>query len=107
MAIIGILATLSVDKGSVLGKVSILGKGFFDLFDYISSNILLPLGGLLIAIFVGYFNKKENIVNELSNEGTLKNIKLINIYLFILRFVTPVLLIVVFLNSIGVIKINK
>ncbi|MCX7885431.1 MAG: sodium-dependent transporter [Caloramator sp.] len=106
MAIIGILATLSVDKASVLGKINILGKGFFDLFDYISSNILLPVGGLLIAIFVGYFNKKENIVNELSNEGTLKNNKLINIYLFILRFVTPVLLIVVFLNSIGVIKIK-
>lgn len=46
IAIIGVLATLSVDKASLLGHVTFFGMGFFDLFDYISSNILLPIGGL-------------------------------------------------------------
>lgn len=106
MAIIGILATLSVDKGSLLGTVKILGKGFFDLFDYISSNILLPIGGLLIAIFVGYFNKKEDIIKELSNQGKLRNENIIKSYIFIIKYITPILLVLVFLNSIGIIKLQ-
>jgi neurotransmitter:Na+ symporter, NSS family len=103
--IIGSLATLSVDPSSILGSVKIFGKSFFDLFDFASSNILLPLGGLLIAIFVGYFTKKDDIKNELSNNGTLNNGKLIDTFYFIIRYITPLLLIIVFLNSIGIIKL--
>lgn len=53
--------TSSADKASLLGSITIFGKRFFDLFDYISSNILLPLGGLLIILFIGWFTKKESI----------------------------------------------
>ncbi|VBB06627.1 sodium:neurotransmitter symporter [Lucifera butyrica] len=104
IAIVGVLATLSVDKASLLGNITIFGKGFFDLFDYLSSNILLPLGGLLIAIFMGYVVKQDDVRRELSNHGALKINSLISVYFFIVRYVTPALLIVVFLNSIGIIK---
>lgn len=102
--VVGILATLSADKSSLLGGVTIFGKGFFDLFDYLTSNIMLPITGLLTAIFIGYFIKKDDIIAELSNNGALKNESVIKGYLFILKFVTPILLVVVFLNSIGIIK---
>jgi NSS family neurotransmitter:Na+ symporter len=105
MMLVGILATLSADSTSVLGNIHILGKrGFFDSFDYVSSNILLPIGGLLTAIFVGYFVKKEDFKLELSNQGTLKNDTVLNIIYIFIKFISPTLLIVVFLNSIGILK---
>ena len=105
MFVVGILATLSVDKASLLGHITFFGLGFFDLFDYISSNILLPLGGLLIALMMGYSIKQDDVVTELSNHGRLKVAGLVKWYFFLVRYVTPVLLIIVFLSSIGIIKI--
>lgn len=105
IAIIGVLATLSADKGSLLGSYTILGRGFFDWFDYLSSNIMLPVGGLLIALFAGHVIKKEDLKHELSNHGVLKIDALIDVYYFIIKYVTPALLLIVFLNSVGIIKI--
>lgn len=99
-----IIGALTVHSGSMFGSVTIAGKGFFDLFDYISSNILLPVGGLLISIFVGYTISKENIKTELSNKGTLNNEGMINFYTTVLK-ATPFLLLIVFLNSIGILKL--
>lgn len=104
IAIIGILATLSVDKSSLLGSYTFLGKGFFDWFDYISSNILLPINGLLISLLIGYCIKRDDLELEFSNHGAL-NIKVIMpLFYFIIRYISPLLLVVVFLNAIGVLK---
>ncbi|EAX46698.1 sodium transporter family protein [Thermosinus carboxydivorans Nor1] len=99
----GALAALSVDKASLLGHITIFGKGFFDLFDYISSNILLPVGGLLVALFVGYAADREDVRRELTNRGALRVAGLVDLFFFVIRYVTPAALIVVFLNSVGVI----
>jgi neurotransmitter:Na+ symporter, NSS family len=103
MAIIGITASLSASSEGLLGGVKIFGKTFFDFFDFASSNILLPLGGLFIAIFIGYVIKKEDFVKELSNNGTIRNAGLIKALYFLLRYITPLLVILVFLNSLGII----
>lgn len=103
IVVFGVLATLSADRAGVLGNINIFGKSFFDIFDFTSSNILLPAGGLLIAVFIGYFIKKEDIVLELSNQGRLNNKKLTGAFRFIVRYVTPLLLLLVFLNSLGLI----
>ncbi|AEB77152.1 sodium-dependent transporter [Clostridium botulinum] len=101
---LGIFATLSADEGALLGGFTICGLRIFDIFDHLSSNIVLPLGGLLIAIFIGYFIPKEDLEKELSNNGELKIGKIIKLYRFILRYITPILVLVVFLSSIGIIK---
>ncbi|MCX7709245.1 MAG: sodium-dependent transporter [Clostridia bacterium] len=100
----GTLATFSADKSSLLGGIQFWGRGFFDWFDFISSNILLPVGGLLIVLFVGYFIKKEDIFGELSNRGRLNNGWLVQSFLFLVRFISPLLLLLVFLNSLGILK---
>ena len=100
----GVLATLSADQASILGHINLFGKTLFDLFDYTSSNILLPLGGLLIAIFLGYATKKDDVRNELSNNGVLRINGLLSVFFAIVRYVTPALLIIVFLYSIGLIR---
>jgi len=103
--VVGILATLSADSTSVLGNIHIIGKkGFFDSFDYLSSNILLPVGGLITAIYIGYFVKKEDFKLELSNQGTLNNDGVLNLVHAVIKVVSAILLIIVFLNSIGIIK---
>lgn len=99
LAMIGSLAALS---NSTLAGVQVLGKTFFDLFDYVSSNILLPVGGLFISIFVGWVWGKDNVRKVLSNSGALQNAFVIDALLFVLRFVTPPLLILVVLNGFGV-----
>ncbi len=99
LALIGSLAALS---SSVLAGVSVFGKNFFDLFDYLSSNVLLPLGGLFITLFVGWFWGRGNIKQALTNDGTLNNEKLVQVFIVIVKFVTPLLVLLVLLNGFGV-----
>ena len=100
---VGVLASLSADKTSLLGGVTFGGRGFFDWFDYLSSNVLLPVGGLLIAVFIGYRINWTELEQELSNQGTLSNKTMIRMFYWVVRYVTPALLVIVFLNSLGVI----
>lgn len=73
---------------------------FFMILDYISLKFLLPIGGLLIVVYLGWFRGKKNILEELSNNGTLK-IRYINVLMFLLKFVAPIAITLIFLNEIG------
>ncbi|MDR2586587.1 MAG: sodium-dependent transporter [Prevotellaceae bacterium] len=101
VAITGSLCSLSF---GVLKDVTIFGKGFFDMFDYLSSNILLPLGGLLIVIFTGWVLKKKFVKDELSSQG-LYRVPVFGLILFIIKFIAPVAIALIFLNSLGLIKL--
>jgi NSS family neurotransmitter:Na+ symporter len=98
LALIGSTAALS---NSVLADVKVLGFTFFDLFDYLTSNIMLPIGGLLIAIFVGWVWGPEKIKSALTNQGALKNQGLVNVIIILLRYVTPLLVLVVLLDGLN------
>lgn len=100
LALIGSTAALS---SSTLANVSILGKNFFDLYDFISSNLLLPLGGMFITIFAGWIWGFGKVQETLSNKGKLANESIIKALFFIIRFVTPVLLFVVLLSGLKII----
>ncbi|TLM98853.1 MAG: sodium-dependent transporter [Actinobacteria bacterium] len=99
MGVVGALATLST---STLSKTMVAGKTFFDLFDFASSNILLPVGGLLICLFVGWKLGPAAITDEASNEGALNNVWLLRVFTIIVRFVAPVAILLVLLNGLGV-----
>jgi len=105
IAILGSTASLSADAGSLLGSIKIFGKTFFDLYDYISSNILMPVGGLFTVIFIVWVLGKANLAAVLSNDGQLNNKGVINLFYLIVKYMTPLLIIIIFLNSIGVLKI--
>ena len=100
--IIGGITTLSFNPEALLGGVGIFGMTFFDFFDHLSSNILMPVGGLLMAILGGYFLKKDVIKEELVDKNGV-SIGIMNSYYFILRYITPVLLTVVFLSALKII----
>ena len=99
LAIVGSGAALS---SSLLADVKVLGKTFFDLFDFASSNVLLPLGGLLICLFTGWVLGRESIQDELSNHGSLSNQAVIRAFIFLVRYVAPILVVLVLLNGFGV-----
>ncbi|ACL76898.1 sodium-dependent transporter [Ruminiclostridium cellulolyticum] len=100
--IIGVLVSMSQNGSNPISKIKPFGLNLFDLFDQASSNVLLPLGGLLIALFAGYIVNKKDIETELSNNGKLKNHALIKIYIFLVRYITPILLLIIFLSMLGV-----
>jgi NSS family neurotransmitter:Na+ symporter len=100
--VLGIPATLS--QSSVLGGVKVFGKTFFDLFDYLSSNILLPLGGLAIAIVVGWLVAKSDYESEIS-KGCAAKPWYAGAFRAFLRFVSPLLILVILLNGLGLIKL--
>ena len=94
---LGILCALS-GIGEFKESLTIFGKGFFDLLDYLSSNIMLPLGGIIFAIFVGYFVKFE-LLKELFLPYTGKVV--FKIWYFLIRFVAPLLVLVVLIREIS------
>lgn len=73
----------------------IKGKTFFDTLDFLTANILLPLGGLLIAIFVGWFASSDMV----KKEANIENEILFNAWRFIVRYISPVAVSVIFLHG--------
>ena len=101
IAVTGSLSSLSM---GVLKDVTFFGKGFFDMFDYLASNILLPLGGLFIVIFIGWILKKTAVKDELSSSGRYR-VPLFGLTMFIIKFLAPVAITLIFLNSLGLLKL--
>jgi len=83
-----------------LADLQIFGKPIFDAADYLVSNILLPLGALLIAIFVPLKLKREVLLSELQVSSAWGH-RLFLLWLFLLRFVAPIAIVVVFLHMLG------
>ena len=99
--IIGIFGTFSSLSQGPLSDVTIFGKTFFDLFDYASSNVLLPVGGLLVVLFVGWRMKRADVLDELTSGGTVALRKsLFNGIMLVIKFLAPIAISIVLLNSI-------
>ena len=95
-----VLGTLCALSFNVISDFKIFGKTLFDLFDYVSSNILLPLGGIFFSIFVGWMLDRKLVLDELSNNGKIR-VRTARLIIFSLRYVAPTAIIVVFLYGLG------
>ena len=95
--VFGILCSLS--QGT-LADVKIFGLNFFDFFDKTSANILLPLGGFLAVIFVGWKMKKPEVMDELTSGGLHKIHPLaLNLVYFLIKYLAPVVVAIVLLSG--------
>jgi len=97
--LIGIIALLSNIKG--FESLTLFGKSAFDFLDFFTSALMLPLGGLSLAIFMGYVVDKHIIERHLL-ESHLQPWH-IKAWLFSVRYTIPIALVLVMLNSLGVI----
>lgn len=82
------------------GRYKLWGMTFFDLLDYLTVNIMLPLGGLLIVIFAAWMMRRESVMSELG----VKDGPLFRLWYLVSRYVTPVAVLLIFLHAIGVLQ---
>lgn len=81
-------------------ELKIWGMGFFDLFDFLTAKFMMPLGGILITMFVEWYLDRKLVVDELTNGGTLK-VRGLSFLLFLVRWVAPIGVGIVFLNELA------
>ena len=89
--VIGLFSAVSFN---LLSEFTILGKNFFDATDFLTSQIMLPLGGIFIAVFVGWIMRKEHVLDGLG----LKEDLIFKAWYFSVRYIAPTLVGLVFLN---------
>ncbi len=98
LALVGSTAALS---NSLMANFKLFGMTMFDLFDYVTSNLLLPIGGLFICLFVGWTWSYADLKKALSNDGKLNNESVIRFFSFVVKFVSPLAVLVVLLSGLG------
>lgn len=95
--LLGVPSALSVEGANgPLSNLIIFGKTIFDLFDFSTSYILMPVGGLIITLFTGYAWKRAGEEAGLSG-GVYRA------WMFLLKYVCPLLIILIFLYSVGIV----
>lgn len=86
---------------AALGVFASLSSEFFNVLDYTTAKILLPLTGLFISLFIGWYLDKKITIAQLTNDGTLSiSTRFIKVYIFILRYVAPVAIVGIFIYGI-------
>lgn len=95
----GLLCALSFGP---LKDVTIGGMTFFSLFDYLSSNVCLPLGGMICSLFVGWRMDRKIIRDQFTDHGRFP-FPLLHCLIFFLKWICPSAIFLIFLNSVGII----
>lgn len=80
--------------------VTVFGLGFFDLFDFLVAKLLMPIGSLLMCVFLGWVVDERVVRDELTNGGTISS-PLYSSYRFIIRYVAPLCILLIFANELG------
>lgn len=83
-------------------SLELMDFSLMDFCDRLTANFLLPLGAMLTCLFVGWFIPKQVVRNEFTNGGMLTS-RLFGIYLFAVRVVCPICILLIFLHQLGVV----
>ena len=98
-SVICVFCALSVGADT---DIQLMGLSMMDFCDNLTANFLLPTGAMLTCLFVGWYIPKKVVRDEFTNGGTLKG-RLFGVYLFAVRIVCPVCIILIFLHQLGVV----
>ena len=82
--------------------IKVMGMALMDFCDGLTANVMLPLGGMLTCLFVGWYIPRQVAQGEFTNGG-VKNGRFFNVYLFAVRYVCPLCILLVFLHQLGII----
>ena len=96
--LIGAVCSLSLGDWSFL---QVAGTDLFDVFDFVTGQIFLPVGGLLTCLFIGWYVPKRLVRDEFTNWGTSRSI-FFGAYYFLVRFICPLAILAIFLHQLGV-----
>ena len=92
----GVLSSLSLG----VWDAKFFSLGFFDLLDFVTAKLMLPLSGFLVCLFVGWYLKRSVSYNELTNYG-LQKASYLPVYMFIIKYLAPVAIALIFVNELG------
>ena len=99
--VLGVACSLSF---GIWQDITIFGMGFFDLFDFLVAKLLMPIGGLLICIYLGWIVDNKVVYDELTNNGTIAQ-PLYPYFRFIIRYFASICIAMIFITEIGLLKI--
>lgn len=97
--IIGTFCSLSLSKYDGL---QLFGKSLFDVFDFVTGQVMLPFGGFLTCLFVGWVVDHKIVRDEYTNWGTMRG-KFFHVYLFSVKYICPVCILLIFFHQLGII----
>jgi NSS family neurotransmitter:Na+ symporter len=98
-AIIGTFCSLSLGG---YDSLQVFGMPLFDLFDFVTGQLFLPIGGFLTCLFLGWYVPRGVVQDEFTNGGTLRS-TFFGVYLFSVRYVCPLCILLIFLHQFGLI----
>ena len=93
-----ILGTFCSLSFGIWNDVTLFGMGFFDLFDFIVAKLIMPIGGMLICVFLGWIVDEEVLRAEITNMGTLRA-PYYPVFRFIIRYLAPICLLLIFISQ--------
>ncbi|WP_420187845.1 sodium-dependent transporter [Bacteroides pyogenes] len=99
--VIGALCSLSL---GVLKDIRVFGLTLFDLFDFVTAKLMLPIGGLLISVFAGWYLDKRIVKSEITNDGSLR-MPIYGLLIFLLKYVAPIAISLIFIHELGILKL--
>lgn len=95
--VLGVFCSLSLGVGK---EYTLFGMTLFDLFDYVTAKLMMPIGGFLIAIFTGWYLDKKIVWEEITNQGKLKPI-VFKTLVFLLKYFSPIAILLIFTHELG------
>ncbi|WP_462376404.1 sodium-dependent transporter [Rikenella microfusus] len=108
-AVLWLLGTLCLvaalcAQSQVEGSRLMIGRyNIFDFLDMLSSNYLMTIGGLLIVVFAGWHISEKRLRKVFTTNGTCNN-RIFPVFRFVIRYVSPVAVAIIFLSKIGLIR---
>lgn len=98
-SIIGAFCSLSLGS---MNYLQIGGKSLFDVFDFVTGQFFLPIGGFFTCLFIGWYIPKKLVKDEFTNWGTVSK-RFFGVYLFLVRYICPLAILAIFFHQFGVI----
>ena len=83
-------------------ELQVMEQPLMSFCDQLTANVMLPLGGLLTCLFVGWYVPKQVVRSEFTNNETVSS-RYFGVFLFAVRYVCPICILLVFLHQLGVI----
>ena len=100
--VVGVLSIPCTLSFGAMRNFKILGHTFFDVCNLLTANYGMPIASLIFVVYVGWFLGKNNVKDEISNSGQLP-VRYFPYYLFIIRYVVPIAILVIFMSQLGII----
>lgn len=99
--IMGAICSLSLGPSG--STFHIFEKPLFDIFDFVTGQIFLPVVGFLTCILIGWFVPHKLVRDEFTNYGTLRVAHFFHVYIFLIKYVCPLCILWIFLHQLGLI----